>query len=79
MKKFQEQFPTSEPSDDFLHIFETAMINAGFDFETDSEEFIVSYIQPTMEELKTMFRANDEAALAIYRSAGLDDAQIHSL
>ena len=56
--------------------YEAALERAGVDFETDAEQLLTEYIFPALEELQKTYLTNDEAALDIYRSAGLDEIKV---
>lgn len=60
----------------FLNAFNAAMTKAGFNFATDSEEFMDEYVVPAVKELKETFIENDNKILDIYREAGLDEMKV---
>lgn len=70
-----DQTILSIPDDpDLVSLYEKAMTAAGFDF-ADSEQFMEEYVLPEMEQLHQEFLENDQAALSIYRKAGMTDLQ----
>ena len=75
MKKFNDlpfRYDYKDPTD----YFEKDMIDAGFNFESDSEEFLTEFLIPHLTDVCQKLHEIDDKGMDILRAAGVDEMKI---
>ena len=76
---FLEKFNNLPLRHDYTSItdyFENDLIDAGFDFANNSEEFLEEYLIPHMIDINEKLQEIDDKAMDVLRAAGVDEMKI---